>query len=556
MENLKKYLSPRSNVASNFNTPQIITADSYQTSDSSESNSKNNKEKNGKHSKNGKTILLTKSRYVSGLNCKKAIWMMFNTPDKMPEIDEATQHRFDEGHKVGELAKQLFPDGIEIKSIIPKENDKNSREMLKEGKPLFEAGFLHKNGICYARADVLSPTGKDNEWDIYEVKSATKVKEDYLEDVSFQKYCYESAGLKIRNCYVVHINNQYIKWGAIDAKDFFIVADVTEEVNDIIPTVDEKIEKLRKIISLPVCPEITPGDSCCLGTDAYKNFGELHENDKFFKEHPECDILDLYFAGKKAKELFNSGILTIKSIPESHKLNEKQKIQHEAHKNEKHHCNIEELSSFIKQLKYPIYFLDFESYNTAIPLYNGLKPYQQIPFQFSLHVIDQEGQKPKHFSFIAPGNGDPRKPFIEELKKVLGTEGSIIVYNESFEQTVLRKLGEFMPLHGPWINSLMERMVDLYFPFRNFFFYHPKQQGSASIKYVLPALTGKTYDDFEIANGSQASLSYLYITHGSADGKKASFDEITKVRADLERYCGQDTEGMIWILDKLKELIK
>lgn len=551
-------------------------------------------DKNGK-GKNGKTILLTKSRYVQGLNCKKAIWMQFNAPDELPEVDEATQHRFDEGHKVGELAKQLFPDGIEIKEIIPLQNDIKSREMIKEGKPLFEAGFLHKNGKCYARADVIVPvkdkiitddeesgdnnrtkevnskldnftssnevdsrTTSDNSvlWDIYEVKSSTKVKDDYLEDVAFQKYCYESAGIKIRNCYVVHINNQYIKWGAIDAKDFFIVADVTEEIEELMPLVPEKIERLLKIIALPVCPEITPGDSCCLGTDAYKNNEEIHRKDKFWIEHPECDVLDLYFAGKKAVELFNSGVLTIKDIPESHKLNEKQKIQHNAHKNNKHHCDVEELSSFLKQLKYPLYFLDFESYNTAVPLYNGLRPYQQIPFQYSVHVIDKEGEKPKHFSFIAPGNSDPRKPFIEELQKVLGKEGSIIVYNESFEQTVLRKLGEFMPLYGPWINSLMERMVDLYFPFRSFFYYHPSQQGSASIKYVLPALTGASYKGFEIANGSQASLSYLFITHGSADGKKATFEEISKVRADLERYCGQDTEGMIWILDKLKELVK
>jgi len=113
-----------------------------------------------------------------------------------------------------------------------------------------------------------------------------------------------------------------------------------------------------------------------------------------------------------------------------------------------------------------------------------------------------------------------------------------------------------MPLYGSWINSLMERMVDLYFPFRNFFYYHPKQQGSASIKYLLPALTGATYNDFEISNGSEASLSYLYITHGGSDGKKASFEDISKVRADLERYCEQDTLGMVWILDKLKELVK
>ena len=132
-----------------------------------------------------KPLFLTKSRYVSGLKCSKYIWLSFNDPAKLPEIDKATQHRFDEGHRVGELAKTLFPNGIEIKEqLAHKENDKESRESLKKRKPLFEAGFIHKDGKCYARADILAPAGK-NEWNIYEVKSATSVKEDYLEDISF-----------------------------------------------------------------------------------------------------------------------------------------------------------------------------------------------------------------------------------------------------------------------------------------------------------------------------------------------------------------------------------
>jgi hypothetical protein len=209
----------------------------------------------------------------------------------------------------------------------------------------------------------------------------------------------------------------------------------------------------------------------------------------------------------------------------------------------------------MNKLKYPLYFLDFESYNTAIPLYDGLKPYQQIPFQFSLHIIPEKGAKSKHISFIAKGSEDPRPEFLKALKKVLGTKGSIIVYNQAFEQTVLKKLAEYYPLYQEWIESTNDRMVDLLIPFRNFVYYHPKQRGSASIKYVLPVLTGVTYSDFEIANGSQASLSYLYITHGSKD-KKATSGEVESVRTDLEKYCGQDTEGMVWILEKLEKLIK
>src|SRR3989338_8080299 len=387
-----------------------------------------------------KQTLLTKSRYITGLNCEKALWLMFNRPEDIPEIDEAAQHRFDEGHKIGELAKSLFPGGVNIEEIMPVENYKKSKELLKKRKPLFEAGFIHENGKCYARADILLPVEKD-EWDIIEVKSATSVKEDYLEDISFQKYCYESAGLKIRKCYVLHINNQYVLEGEIKPAEFFVLAEVTEYIATIMSEVSHKIQRLFTIIAQKECPEMTVGNYC---EDPYG----VHKTDKFWQEHPECDIFDLYRGGKRAVEWFNAGILEIRHLNDSHKLNGKQKIQHKTHTNGEHHYDRNELGSFLKNLEYPLYLMDFETYNTAIPLYNGLKPYQQIPFQFSVHVIKKKGEQPKHYSFIAEGAEDPRPKFIEELKKALGIKGNVIVYNQSFEQARLKELGEYFPKYA------------------------------------------------------------------------------------------------------------
>ncbi len=499
-----------------------------------------------------KQTLLTKSRYVTGLNCSKAIWLMFNRPEEMPEIDEMTQHRFDEGHRMGELAKSLFPDGIDIKEMIPIENYKKSRELLSKRKPLFEAGFLHKNGKCYARADILVPSGK-NEWDIVEVKSSTQVKEDYLEDVSFQKYCYESAGLKINKCFVLHINNQYIRQGKIEPKELFVKAEITEEIEPLMELVPEKVDKLFNIIALKKCPEIKDGE------DYHEDDYKVHENDKFWKENPECNILDLYWGGKNAIELFNQGILSIKDMEESHfttrPQKKQQKIQHKVTISGEHHHDKEELKEFIEKLKYPLYFMDFETYATTIPLYDGLKPFQAIPFQFSVHIIKEPGSKVEHESFIALGMEDPRKDFIEKLKKALGKEGTILAYYQSFEKSRLNEIADFFPEYREWVNQVIGRMIDLYDPFKNFAYYHPSQKGSASLKKVLPALTGKGYEDMEIGNGNEASLRYLFITHGSYNGEKATPEEIKKVRDDLDKYCGQDTEGMVWILDKLKELI-
>lgn len=494
-----------------------------------------------------KPMYLTKSRYVAGLECAKEIWLMFNKPEELPKIDEATQNRFDEGHKVGELAKLMFPEGIEVPNHLPEENDKVSRELLKKRKPLFEAGFIHNNGKCYARADILLPAGK-SEWDIIEVKSAASVKEYYLDDISFQKYCYEGAAVKIRKCFVLHVNKEYVRRGEICPKNFFVQREVTQSVGLMMPQVPANIKKLFNIINLKKCPEYKDGEN--YHDDLYG----VHKNDKFWKANPDSDILYLYRGAKKAADLFDLGILKIADIPKDYDLNEKQRIQQAAHSQWKPYANIQELQSFLKHLKYPIYFMDFETYATAIPLYDGLKPYQQIPFQFSVHMLKKKGEKLIHMSFLAKGSKDPRSMFIHELKKAIGKKGSIVVYNQSFEQSILQRLAEHSPKYGKWVASTVPRMIDLLVPFKNIYYYHPAQKGSASLKKVLPALTGVTYDDFVIGNGSQASLSYLFITHGAYLGKKATSDEVRKTRAYLEEYCGQDTEGMAMIIEKLEAI--
>ncbi|HVA82545.1 MAG TPA: DUF2779 domain-containing protein [Candidatus Aquilonibacter sp.] len=494
-----------------------------------------------------KFVYLTKSRYVSGLECPKRLWLEFNNKDGLPEVDGAMQRRFDEGNEVGDLAKLLFPSGIDIKEMNPLANYHVSRELLLSGKPLFEAGFVHRDGKCYARADILVPVGK-GVFDIVEVKSSTSVKEYHLFDLSFQRYCYESAGVRIGRCYLMHVNSKYVRKGKIDPSAFFVKEDVTEQVELLIADVPKNVKRLLKITRLKKCPEFGHGEAYHEDTDG------VHENDRFWKEHPEMDILHLHRGGSKAIEMLNSGIYMIKDILDHDGLSDKQKIQHKTHTNGEPHVNPAEIGAFLKRLKYPLYFLDFESYATAIPLYDGLRPYQAIPFQFSLHTLGKEGGKVAHSSFIASGKGDPRRKFALALKRVLGKEGSIIVYNQSFEQGVLRGIGEEMPRYAKWVKQTNERMVDLLIPFRNFHYYHPKQKGSASLKYVLPALTGASYDDFEIGNGQDASLSYLYITHGDSKGKRATAAEKKRIKDHLKKYCGQDTEGMVWIVDKLRGL--
>ena len=489
--------------------------------------------------------LLTKSKYLNGIQCPKLLWISVNDKQRIPEVDESKQKLFDEGHIVGEFAKKLFPNGINIPYEDFSKNIEQTRKLLKENKPLFEPAFLVDR--LYSRADVLEPT-KDEEWDIIEVKSSTEVKDVNIQDVAFQKYVYEKAGLKIRKCFLLHINNQYVRQEQVNPSELFTKQDISTEVAEEIKLVPERVREMLKIIDSKE-PVIKISDSC------NKPYECSMKKECWAFLPKENSVFDLYRGGQKSWELFENRILAIKDIPNSFKLNDKQQIQLECEKTQRVHIREHAIKDFLDKLKYPLYFLDFETYQTAIPLYDGLKPYQQIPFQFSVHKIDDKGKK-THYSFISAGKKDPRKKFINSINRKLGTKGSVIVYNQSFEEGRLKEIGHFFPLEKPHVDNIIKRMVDLLQPFRNFDYYDRKQEGSASIKYVLPALTNASYKDMEIANGGQASIRYAYITHGNIEGKKANKEEIKKVRQDLKKYCELDTEAMVLILDKLKTNIK
>ena len=506
--------------------------------------------------------VLSKYVYVGGLKCQKWLWLKFNAPEKLPPQDENMSHLFDQGNEVGLLAQQLFKNGADANPDNSSDifaNDERTRALLKEGKIIFEAGFLTEDKKCYARADVFVPVDANKGiWDLYEVKQGTSVKDEHIEDVAFQKYCYENsgAGIKIRNCFVVHVNNEFIKNGVINPGKLFKTQDVTINVKDIMDDVPGKIKKMFEIIALKKCPEHEPGKYYC--DDSYG----VHENDEFYKKHPKMDIFQLVRAGQKAVDLFNAGVLHIKDIPEACKLNDKQKIQKQCHTNSKAYHDVKEIKKFLDSLKYPLYFMDFETYSTAIPLHDGTRPYQNVPFQFSVHVVEKQGAKAKHYSFLHRGKGDSREEFMKELKACMGVKGTVLAFNAPFEKTILKECAEFLPKHKKFVDNISERLIDLIVPFRNFFYYHPSQKGSSSLKKVLPAITGQSYDDLEISEGSSASLQYLHtiVGHHTSRGKagvEVSVQEAErkKLLKDLELYCGRDTEGMIWIVEKLREMI-
>ena len=483
-------------------------------------------------------MLLTKSNYLLGLQCPKLLWVAKNKKIKIPEPDFSAKHNFEVGNLIGNFAKKIFSEGIDLSKLDFKENIDKTTESLEKRRPIFEAGFLMDN--LFSRGDVLMPIGKDK-WDIIEVKSATKIKEINIHDVSFQKYVYEKSGIKIRNCYLMHINNTYIKNGEIEPKELFHQEDITEKVEEFSLGIEERIKNMLKIIESKEEPKVSIGVHC---SDPYDCALKL----ECWNHLPEESIFNFYrMLSKKKFELYDSGIMKLNEVPDSIKLNEKQKIQRLLSEKGGVHKDEKQIKHFLDNLEYPIYYLDFETINPAIPKYDGMKPYQRIPFQFSLHIQQEQGGECEHISFLAEGTSDPRPKFIQALKDNLGDVGSVLVYNQGFEKGVLNECSDAFPEFKEWyVGNILPRIKDLWDVFRNFWYYDPKQKGSASIKYVLPVLSDLKYDDLDIKNGILASLEYERVTYGDVEEA-----ERLKVRKALEKYCELDTLAEVEIIRSL-----
>jgi len=485
--------------------------------------------------------MLTKSDYLLGIQCPKLLWIHKNDKSRVPELSEIGKKYINEGYLIEELAKTLFPNMIDISKFNSNEQVEKTKEFLKKKVPLFQPTFLVDE--LYSRADILVPAG--NKWDILEVKGAIEVKDIHLDDLSFQKYVYEKAGLKIRNCIVLHVNKEYIRQGNIEPSELLMQTDASEKVEKSTLGIKERINKMFELIK-GECPEFSVDD---LLTIEYENFVK----DEFMDSLPDENIFQFVrILKKKAVPLYKEGVIKMKDVSNDFKLNDKQKIQRLLSEKGGEHIDKKQIKHFLDNLQYPIYYFDFETINSAIPKFDKSKPYQQIPFQFSLHVQEKPKGKLKHVSFLAEGISDPRPALFQALKDNLGEKGDILVYNESFEKKVLKEGAEFFPEFQEWHDkNILPRVKDLMKVFSNFYYYNPKQKGSVSIKYVLPLLSELKYDELEIKKGDVASFEFERVTYGNV-----SDEERKRVRDALETYCGLDTLAEFEIVNALGKLVK
>ncbi len=482
---------------------------------------------------------LSKSLFIRGLQCPKSLYLHKYHPELRDEISEEQEALFQTGFEVGKYAQQLFPGGIEIpydETSHASQLEMTQAEIEKGTKTIYEATFSHDD--VFVKVDILH---KDQEgWEIFEVKSSTEIKDVYLDDSAIQYYVLTGSGLPVSKVFLVHINDKYVRNGEIDPKSLFIVNDIKDTVKDKQPYIAENIAKLKSMLTSDM-PNIDIGGYCDKPYPC--------DFQGYCRQHiPENSVFDLRRKGVNKYGLYRQGIIEMKDIPVDI-LNKSQRLQVEAFLTKAEKVDKDAIRTFLDKLFYPMCFLDFETFYTAIPLFDGTRPYQQVPFQYSLHIQDSKGAELKHFEYLAEPHKDPRRELVSRLIKSIPEKSCIITYTD-FETKRLRELAECFPEYKDRIESLIENIQDISLPFNKMDYYHYQMNGSYSIKDVLPVLVPEmSYKDMAIRDGGMAIDAYFSMCR-SSDQK-----EIESIRRNLLEYCELDTLAMVRILEKLKIMI-
>ena len=492
-------------------------------------------------------MALSKSLYIRGLQCEKSLWLKKKKPEVLQAPDDGAQAVFDTGTSVGELACELFSGGerIEYTGDFGSQMAR-TKELIEHGtKVIYEATFCF-DGIL-VMVDILR-IGKDG-LIINEVKSSTSVKEVYIDDASIQYYVISSLGYNVSAVNIIHIDSSYVRGEKLELEKFFHTEDVTEQVKQKQADIPQILSKFDEILSKDTEPEIDIGVQCSnpYPCDAWEYCWREQRG------IPEYSIFDISgLRSKKKFELYKSGIVKFEDIKELDKFNASQQIQIRSELSGEQVIDKEAIKEFLNTLSYPLYHLDFETFQQAVPEFVGLSPYEQIPFQFSIHKDDGKGNL-EHFEFLAEVGADPRYELALNLIKFIPQDACVLAYNMSFEKRVIRRLAEIYPQVSNELMAIHDNIKDLMAPFASKSYYHPKMRGSYSIKYVLPALVPEfesAYKDLNlIHHGGEAMQAYEAMAYMPAKERDA-------YKKALLAYCKLDTLAMVKVLEKLREVVK
>jgi len=488
-------------------------------------------------------MIISKSDYIKYYQCAKCLWLYKNRKDYIPEdYDEGKAGLMANGAAVEEEAYKLFPDGIRVESRGFKEALNETDHLVKEKTPvIFQPSFWSED--LYSRADIIKYNPGDNTWEIYEVKSATSLKKEYLPDVAFQKIALEAAGLKVSKVFVIYVNKDYVRRGEIEPAEFLVREDVTALAESLKTKTGFAIEDMFKLIKEKEEPRVRIVQQC---QDPYPCLFLGY----CWRDIPKHSIYNVYFNAETINQLLDRGIVDLMDVPAGVIVKEKYARYHRALKEDRIRVNKNAIRQELDHYRYPLYFLDYETYSPAVPMFDNYRPYQRIIFQYSLHVQEKPGGGLKHYAYLDDKAGDPSLRLAAKLKGEIGEGGSVIAWFKIFEEGCNREMGERYPEYAEFFQSVNGRLLDLMDFFAKGYYVDKNFYGSASLKKVLPVIAPHlSYEELNIREGLAASESWPKITGGFL-----KTGEREELKSDMLAYCKLDTLAMVEIfriLDKL-----
>ena len=473
---------------------------------------------------------LSKSKYIAGLQCNKRLWLEIHSRDLATPPPPGMQRIFDQGTAVGEMATEEFPDGVLIEADylnIP-EAIKQTKEALNNSVDIiFEGCFVHGNVLV--RPDIILRNDLGS-WNMIEVKSSTGVKPENIHDVAVQTWVLQGCGLDMERVFLKHINRDCVY---PNLSNLFKTVDITDQVKEVISTIPNNLSEFQSILGKPE-PDVSIGEHC---TNPYScQFAEY-----CWKDIPEHSIFTIPRLRWTVKErLVAENKISIDALPGDFSLNDNQLDYLKSYEIKKPIIDWNSIEGELEKLKYPLHFLDFETDGQAVPRFDGIHPYEQFPFQYSCHIMDENGSL-EHFEYLHESDTDPRQLLAESLTKSIGDTGSVVAYNAGFEKGVMHKLALWCPEYAEPLQSIIDRLWDQLDIFRNYYMDH-RFKGSNSLKNVLPIMIpSMSYENLAVSDGTEAQVAWnemIQLSNG---------DEKNKLINELKEYCGQDTLAMVEI---------
>ena len=462
--------------------------------------------------------MLTKTDFFTYLEAPMHLW--------------AKSHRQLEAHSPTPYEQYLMQQGQAVEAL--------ARQYLEE---VFISQEVHlhwqksfDDGRFQIRTDALISDQIDGVYDLYEIKSSTAINKDHEYDLAFQVLLLETL-LPLRGIYLLHIDSDYLHGHQLDLQTFFTVEDMSERVAK---RQDEVIALRQDAFRVSQMPDPNPALSCTKPKSCPCP-------DLCHPLLPPNPIYNIPRLGKKALKLRDMGVLAIEEIPSSVQLSPRQQQHVDAVRKRGPIINAQSIQASLEALHYPLYFLDYETFNPAVPFFPGYQPYEHIVFQFSLFAVKKPGAAPLHYEALIADGRDPAPLIVQALLEHVGSQGSVVVWNQSFEAGRNRNLARHCPTHAEGLLAINERLFDLMLIFRDGHYIHPDFKGSASLKAVLPVLCPElTYNDMAIPDGETAMLTWYRLQTGAIP-----LEERQETIEAMKAYCKMDTYGMVAIWEKL-----